>query len=84
MVFYDAGLNDTAFRCSPSYKPKTKEGGKRMNFDELREEVLCTIKDCAKKTREAEPETLPEMMSALAELITAAQTLKEPISCQKK
>ena len=26
MVFYDAGLNDTAFQCSPSYKPKTKEG----------------------------------------------------------
>ena len=55
-----------------------------MNFDELREEVLCTIKDCAKKTRETKPEALPEMMSALAELITAAQTLKEPISCQKK
>lgn len=55
-----------------------------MNFDELREEVLCTIKACAERTREAEPETLPEMMSALAELITAAQTLKEPISCQKK
>ena len=55
-----------------------------MNFDELREEVLCTIKACAERTRKAKPEALPEMMSALAELITAAQTLKEPISCQKR
>ncbi len=52
--------------------------------ENLKDELEQTIKHCAKATREAEDTLMPMMMSALAELITAAQTLKEPISCQMK
>jgi hypothetical protein len=52
--------------------------------ENLKDELEQTIKHCAKATREAEAALMPMMMSALAELITAAQTLKEPISCQMK
>lgn len=53
-------------------------------MDDLRWEITETIKECAKETRKADAALKPAMMSALAKLITAAQTLKEPISCQMK
>lgn len=53
-------------------------------MDDLRREISETITECAKETRKADVALKPAMMSALAELITAAQTLKEPISCQMK
>ena len=49
-------------------------------MNDLRRELSQTIKECAVETRKVDAALKPAMMSALAELITAAKTLERPIS----